>query len=183
MAQNSGHETQMRLLLQERDDLQNKILMLSNEIERLNGLMNHVREDSEIWRRKYSELETEMHTTTSQIDYQHRQAQDQQRASAEEQIRKLRNKINDVEVKNVMFMVEIDRLHQVLMNQEQEIESWTFRHAETIKSHESEHVQLKSGFENLLRSRIVILFVKRFNTFRISRQLTSIINSASREIT
>jgi chromosome segregation ATPase len=75
IVQTSNVENQMRLLAQERDELQSKLLMLSNEVERLNGLLNNVREDSEVWRRKYSELEHEMHQTTSQLDYQHRQNQ------------------------------------------------------------------------------------------------------------
>jgi ATP-dependent Clp protease ATP-binding subunit ClpA len=81
--------------------------------------------------------------------------QDQMKGQLEDQIRKLKSKVTDSDAKSVLFMIEIDRLHQILMAQEAEIESWNVRHEETLKTHESEHAQLKSGFENLLRSRVV----------------------------
>lgn len=54
-----------------------------------------------------------------------------------------------------MFMIEIDRLHEIVIKKENDVENWSKKFKDLERSHDMEIDGLKAHFEDMMKSRIV----------------------------
>jgi len=76
----------------------------------------------------------------------------------EDVVARLRLNIQDFELRMVLFLIEIERLHGII-EKEKDIEIWKERIFEQEANHNSTIDELRKQFEIMLQNRIVCLFV------------------------
>ena len=144
-------------------DLENKLVLLSGELERMN-------DEIETWKRKYAELEQER---DRQIESLKEQAEVEKKAFAEREVqnaatkhqnekaqieaknKELKQKIIDLENKITYLSVEIERLHNLYEETKKEAESWKEKCAQIENSTANDLEEMKNQVDVLRRSSIV----------------------------
>lgn len=79
-----------------------------------------------------------------------------ERAKLEDQIKSLRRKLQDLELRNILFIIEVDRLHSLILEKEKEIDLWSSRFAEAERVHDAQLQDIKRQFDQNLKNRLVI---------------------------
>jgi chromosome segregation ATPase len=125
-AEKSALEAQNKALALDKEEVGNNLKHAQVEVERLSNLLKEAREDLEKNKKRVRSLEQELQDTKNQdeeilrttLDKEIstlRAQHDKERNSLEEFVKKLKNKIQDFENRTVLFMLEIDRLNNVVV--------------------------------------------------------------------
>ena len=67
-------ESQLRTALSQNNELEEKLALLTTEIERLRNVIRDLRDDSDRWKTRAEDLEKELETTRISVELQVRQA-------------------------------------------------------------------------------------------------------------
>ncbi len=67
----------------------------------------------------------------------------------------LKANTQDMEMRIVLFLIEIERLHGIIMEKEKEIDAWKERIVEEEATHTATINELQKQFEVILQTRIV----------------------------
>ena len=79
----------------------------------------------------------------------------QEKNQLESQISKLRNKCQDLELKGILLMIEIERLENVMEEKSRERESLKDKMIDMEANNNNQLEDFKRQFENMFKSRIV----------------------------
>lgn len=158
-------ETQNAILKNDNEALQNKLILLTGEIQRLSELNGQAKDEIAAWKRKLQENDYDHEREKIKLDSELKQKHEQQLIgeikkytndvnNLEDQNWKLKVKSQDLEMQIVLFMVEIERLHGIIVEKEKENDFWKEQLSEERQEHENQIQELKKQFESLLMDRL-----------------------------
>jgi len=159
-------DAQLKNALAQNQELEEKLALLNTETERLRSVIREARDETDHWRMKSEDLEKDLETTRISVDLQVKQAIErelteinlraiQEKNQLESQISRLKMKCQDLEVKGVLLMIEIDRLYNVMEEKNREREAIKEKMVDMEANSANQLEEFKRTFENMFRSRIV----------------------------
>jgi chromosome segregation ATPase len=165
-AEKAALEAQIKAATLDKEEVENNLKHAQSEIERLTNLLKEARDDLEKNKKKVRSLEQELQDTKNQDEETLRNTleketntlraqHDKERNSLEDYVKKLKIKIQDFENRIVLFMLEIDRLNSVVIEKDDEVDTWNQRLVDAARLHENQLNDLKRHFEHMLKNRLV----------------------------
>ena len=153
------------------DELEERLIQMADDYENLNNNHLNLLKELDSWKTKYTQLERSSAAEIEKLKLDHelnlknsleQQASDltikftNDRNILEATLNKFKLKSADLEIRTMLFIVEIDRQIQLGIEKDKDLELARVRHIQLEKMHFNEIEGLKSDFEMMLRSRIEV---------------------------
>jgi len=161
------YENQLRGFRQQIIEYENKVILLTNEIERLNAALKDKAQEIELWKGKLATLERvksqELEEARQRAEIDKKIAIDQkineltnkfkvEKAQLEAKVKELRGRNIELENKMTFFKVEIERLNTLYDDRTREVDTWKDKYAQLENSRFIEIEEVRTQFETLKRS-------------------------------
>ena len=153
------------------DELEERLIQMADDYENLNNNHLNLLKELDSWKIKHTQLErssaAEIEKLKSDNELNLKNSLEQQasdltlkftndRNILEASLNKFKLKSADLEIRTMLFIVEIDRQIQLGNEKDKDLELARVRHIQLEKMHFDEIEGLKSDFEMMLRSRIEV---------------------------
>ena len=153
------------------DELEERLIQMADDYENLNESHLKLLKELDSWKTKHTQLErssaAEIEKLKSDNELNLKNSLEQQasdltikftndRNILEASLNKLRLKSAELELKTMLFIIEIDRQIQSGIEKDKDLELARIRHLQLEQMHYDEIEGLKNDFENMLRSRIEV---------------------------
>ena len=81
----------------------------------------------------------------------------------------MKERQQELEMKTVLYMAELERLHIIILEKESEGEVWVDRVSQIESLNSTKVQELKRQYEDILREKLVNTFLSLFIMFRLLR--------------
>lgn len=165
------YENQLRAFGQQIFEYENKVILLTNETERLHAALKDKAQEIELWKGKLATLERvkaqEMEEARQRAEIERKAAVDAkvaemtnkfktEKGQLEGKIKDLRQRNIELENKMTYIKVETERLGTLYDDRTKEVEGWKEKYAQLENSRFIEIEEVRTQFETLKRSSLVI---------------------------
>lgn len=178
LQEKQDYENQLRALGQQVFEYESKLILLTNEIERLNAALKDKGAEIELWKGKLSSLER---VKAQELEEARQRAEVEKKIAIDAKTAELTNKFKtekdhleakkkELMMKNREFEntityinVETERLRTLYDDRTKELEAWKEKYAQLENSRFIEIEEVRTQFETLKRSSLVLVVFLAYN--------------------